>query len=169
MAWHAIKALFSSGVANPEDSSMQAEILKPHPEGPVLMDSDLPDLSPGISVPDHLVLKALKAFPKGSSPGSFQLRAQHLLDVVFGFTAPLAQDCLHQLTCLINFLLSCSSLALWGTNLLHYIRKMEVFIPLQCVKPYGVWSVVSVASLSMTIYPTCFYHMGRFELESKAG
>ena len=26
----------------------------------------------------HLVLKALKAFPKGSSPGGFQLRAQYL-------------------------------------------------------------------------------------------
>ena len=70
------------------------------------MDSDLPDISPGIAVPDHLVLKALKAFPKGSRPGSFQLGAQHLLDAVSGFTAPVAQDCLHQLTCLVNFLLS---------------------------------------------------------------
>ena len=63
-------------------SSVQAEILKRHPEGPVLMDSDLPDLSPAITVTDYLVLKALRAFPKGSSPGGFQLRAQHLLDAV---------------------------------------------------------------------------------------
>ena len=31
---------------------------------------------------------------------------QHLLDAVSGFTAPVVQDCLHQLTCLVNFLLS---------------------------------------------------------------
>ena len=103
---NAIKALSSSGVADPHDSSVQAEILKRHPEGPVLMDSDLPDLSPAITITDHLVLKALKAFPKGSSPGGFQLRAQHLLDAVSGFTAPVSHDCLHQLTCLVNFLLS---------------------------------------------------------------
>ena len=72
---------------------MQAEILKRHPEGPVLLDADLPDLSPAITVTDHLVLKALKAFPKGSSPGGFQIKAQHLLDAVSGFTAPVSQDC----------------------------------------------------------------------------
>ena len=94
----------SSGVADPEDELVQAEILKCHPKGPVLLDADLPDLTPAIT--DHLVLKALKAFPKGSSPGGFQLRAQHLLDAVSGFTAPVSQDCLHQLTCLVNFLLS---------------------------------------------------------------
>ena len=79
---NAIKAISSSGVADPEDSSVQAEILKRHSEGPVLLDADLPDLSPAITVTEHLVLKALKAFPKGSSPGGFQLRAQHLLDAV---------------------------------------------------------------------------------------
>ena len=97
---------------------MQAEILKHHPEGAVLLDADLPDLSPAITVTDHLILKA---FPKGSSPGGFQLRAQNLLDAVSGFTAPVSQDCLHQLTCLVNFLLSgkppsCGPLAVWGTN-----------------------------------------------------
>ena len=62
-------------MADPHDGSVQAEILKRHPKGPVLMVSDLPDLSPAITVTvtDHLVLKALKAFPKGSSPGGFQL------------------------------------------------------------------------------------------------
>ena len=101
-----IKAMSSSGVADPEDELVQAEILKRHPKGPVLLDADLPDLTPVITVTDHLVLKALMAFPKGSNPGGFQLRAQHLLDAVSGFTAPVSQDCLHQLTCLVNFLLS---------------------------------------------------------------
>ena len=60
---NAMKALSSSGVANPEDSAVQAEIRKRHPEGPVLLDSDLPDLPPAITVTAQLVFKALKAFP----------------------------------------------------------------------------------------------------------
>lgn len=69
---NAIKALSSSGVANPEDSSTaQAEILNCHSEGPVLADFDLPDLSPAITVADYLVFKALKVFPKGSSLVAF--------------------------------------------------------------------------------------------------
>ena len=112
--------------------------MKRHPEGPVLVNSDLSDLSPGITVSDHLVLKALKAFTKGSSPGGFQLRAQHLLDAVSGFRAPVAQDYLHQL---VNFLLSDKAphlVAPWysvGHRLPHYIRKMEVFSLSWCVKP----------------------------------
>ena len=103
---NAIKALSSSSVASPEDSAVQAEILRRHPEGPALVDSDLPDLPPAITVTAQSVFQVLKAFPKGSSPGGFQLQAQHLLDAVSGFTAPAAQECLHQLTRLINFLLS---------------------------------------------------------------
>ena len=38
----AIQALSSSGVANPDDDSVQAEILKRHPQGPVLRNCDLP-------------------------------------------------------------------------------------------------------------------------------
>ena len=58
---------------------------------------------------DHLVLKGLNFFPKGWSPGGFQLQTQHSLDTAFGFTAPAAQDCLHQLTCLVNLLLLCKA------------------------------------------------------------
>ena len=84
--------------------------------------ADLSDLPPAISVTAQSVFRALKAFPKGSYPGGFQLQTQHLLDAVSGFTAPVAQDCLHQITCLVNFLLlgkalpSCSSLAVWSSN-----------------------------------------------------
>ena len=60
---------------------------------------------PAITVTENTILTALKAFLKGSSPGGFQLRAQHILDAVSGFTAPIAQDCLHQPTPLVNFLL----------------------------------------------------------------
>ena len=68
--------------------------------------SDLSDLPPAISVTAQSVFRTFKAFPKGSYPGGFQLQTQHLLDAVSGFTAPVAQDCLHQITCLVNFLLS---------------------------------------------------------------
>ena len=43
----------SSGVTDPEDSSVQAEILKQNSEELVLLDADLPDLSPAITVTDH--------------------------------------------------------------------------------------------------------------------
>ena len=83
---------------------VQAEILKRHPEGHVLVDSDLLDLPTVITVSVQSIFRALKAFPKGSSPGGFQLQAQHLLDAMSGFTTPVAQQCLHQLTRLINLL-----------------------------------------------------------------
>ena len=82
---------------------VQAEILKCHSGEPVLADSDLPDLSPAITITDCLVVKAVKAFSKASNSGSFQPQAQHLLDTVSNFTAPVTQDCLHQLNCLVNF------------------------------------------------------------------
>ena len=74
---------------------MQVKILKCHSEGPILVDSDLPDLPSAITVTVQSVFKALKAFPKGSSPEGFQLWAKHLLDAVCGFTAPVAQEYLH--------------------------------------------------------------------------
>ena len=159
----AIKAMSSNGVADPEDELVQAEILKRHPKGSVLLDADLPDLTPAITVTDHLVLKALKAFPKDSSLGGFQLRAQHLLDAVSGFTAPVSQDCLHQLTCLVNFLLSGKAPVSWPLGYVVHrsllcIRKMEVFVLLLCAKPSDVWLVVFVASLFMMICLTCFCH-----------
>ena len=121
---------------------MQAEILRHHPEGPALVDSDLPDLPPAITVTAQSVFQVLKAFPKGSSPGGFQLWAQHLLDAVSGFTAPAEQECLHQLTRLINFLLSGRAsrlVAPWlceaPITALHNLRRMEGFVPLLFVKP----------------------------------
>ena len=104
------KSLSSSGVANCGGSAVQVEILKCHSEGPILVDSNLPDLPPAINlritVTVQSVFKALRAFPKGSSPEGFQLWVKHPLDAVCGFTAPVAQEYLHQLTLLINFILS---------------------------------------------------------------
>ena len=52
------------------------------------------------------VLSSLHAFPKGSSPGGSQLRAQYLLDAICGTIAPAAQSCLDSLTVFMNNLLA---------------------------------------------------------------
>ena len=165
---NAIKAMSSSGVADPEDELVQAEILKRHPKGPVLLDADLPDLTPAITVTDHLVLKALKAFPKGSSPGGFQLRAQHLLDAVSGFTAPVSQDCLHQLTCLVNFLLFGKAprlMAPWlcGAPITALHKKNGGVRPIAVCETIRRLVSRVVASLFVMICLTCFCHTVKLE------
>ena len=50
------------------------------------------------------LLSSLHAFPKVSSPGDSQLRAQHLLDAIYG--TPAAQSCLDSLTVFMNNLLA---------------------------------------------------------------
>ena len=52
------------------------------------------------------VLALLQAFPRASSPGASQLKSQHLFDAILGTTNPSAKQCLNNLTCLANFLLS---------------------------------------------------------------
>ena len=52
-----------------------------------------------------LYMSCLRTFPRGTSPGSTKLRAQHLLDAIAGTTAPAACDCLLSLTCSMNHLL----------------------------------------------------------------
>lgn len=64
------------------------------------------DLPPALSVAPPQVLASIQSFPKGTSPGSSQLRAQHLLDVLRGTTTPAAIDCLSELTTWINILLA---------------------------------------------------------------
>ena len=76
----------------------------------------------------QIVLSCLRAFPKGTSPGASKLRAQHLLDVIAGSTAPAARDCLLSLTCLMNHLLSgkapsCISPWLCGAPLTALLKK----------------------------------------------
>ena len=124
-------------------------VLKCHPERPVLVDFDLPNLSPAITVTDDLVLRALT---KGSSKGGLQLRAQHLLDAVSGSAAPVAQDYLHQLTCLVNFLL------LGGT--LHFVPPWLCGAPITAlykknggIHPTGVYKAIR-QSVSLVCFPS---------------
>ena len=52
------------------------------------------------------VLALLQAFPRASSPGASRLNSQHLFDAILGTTTPSAKQCLENLTCFVNFLLS---------------------------------------------------------------
>lgn len=54
-------------------------------------------------VDTNQVLTSLQNFPRGSSPGWSQLRAQH---VICGATTPSSQDCLVELTKWLNLLIS---------------------------------------------------------------
>lgn len=100
----AIQSLSSSGVAQHDDPVALQELIRRHPTG---CQPD-PNISPpaALTVTDIQVKAAITSFPKGSSPGGSQLRAQHIYDAICGTTTPAAQECLIALTKLINFLLS---------------------------------------------------------------
>jgi len=130
---NALQTLSSHGVASHDNDSAYQELLNRHPS------SLCPDISEVSSKPltidDSMVLKCLKAFPKGTSPGASRLRAQHLLDAITGTTAPAARDCLASLTCLMNYLLSGkapSCLAPWlcGAPLTALLKKGGGFRPI---------------------------------------
>ena len=68
-------------------------VLHCHPSSPCPDVSVLPS-KPALTVDDLMVLSYMRAFPKGTNPRASKFRAQHLLDVIAGFTAPAARDCL---------------------------------------------------------------------------
>ena len=101
---NAIRALESLGTAAFSDDLAWAELVKRHPSNNLPSFND--DIPSSLTTDNQDVVRALRGFPRGSSPGGSGLRAQHLLDAICGHSAPAAQDCLHALTVLINLLLS---------------------------------------------------------------
>ena len=104
-------------------------------------------MPPSLACDSTSFLNALKAFPRGTSPGGSELRAQHLFDAVAGSVAPASQTCLDQLTKFTCLTLSGSMISLiapWlnGGPSLPYARRMEVTGQLLNGKFYGVWQVV---------------------------
>jgi len=91
------------GVADHDDDGAYQELLKHHPTSPCPDSSDFPSV-PYVTVNESMVLTCWKGFLKGISPGASKLRAQHLLDVVSGSTAPAVKECLYSLTCFMNLL-----------------------------------------------------------------
>ena len=94
----------SKGVAPFNDVAAKEELLCRHPQS--LLPFHSSDVPPPLVVQSSVVLAALRSFPRGTIPGSFGLRPQHLLDAVCGNTAPSASECLQALTRYINVLLS---------------------------------------------------------------
>ncbi len=100
----AVQALGSLGVASPDSPTALQELIVRHPLGALPL--EVTDIPSNLSVSCLQVSTAITRFPKGSSPGASQLRAQHLYDAICGTTVPAAQDCLSALTKWINLLLS---------------------------------------------------------------
>ena len=100
----AMLSLGSIGTASPSDPAALEEMRQRHPA------HELPNCSADGPLPlvaDTIqVMASLGSIPRGSSPGWSKLRAQHLLDAIKGTTIPAATECLTELTCLTNTLLS---------------------------------------------------------------
>ena len=129
---NALQSLSSQGIAGFDDDSVYKDLLACHPSSPC-PDNDVKSTVPALTVDDSMVLTCLRAFPKGTSPGASKLRAQHLLDVITGTTAPASRDCLLSLTCLMNHLLSgnappCLAPWVWGAPLtVLFLKNVEVY------------------------------------------
>ena len=142
---NAVQALTSTGVAYKNDDLAFQELLERHPT------SDPPTCpapeSASLTVDESAVIRCLKEFPRGTSPGASGLRAQHLLDVISGHTTSSAEDCLLALTRLMNFLLSgkvSPLLAPWlcGAPLMALLKKNGVSSQLLQVKFFVALPVV---------------------------
>jgi len=134
---NALQSLSSQGVASHDNDSAYQEFLNRHPSSLCPEISEVSSKS--MTVDESMVLKCLKAFPKGTSPGASKLRAQHLLDAITGTTTPAARDCLASLTCLMNYLLSGkapSCLAPWlcGAPLTALLKRGVAFAQLLWVR-----------------------------------
>ena len=77
-----MQALGSLGCASPSDEAAYQEMIHGHPQKDVPQWSD--SMPAPLVVDTQLVLAALKGFPRGSSPESSKLRAQHIVDAVVG-------------------------------------------------------------------------------------
>ena len=99
-----MRCLVSQGCAPHSDPDALQDLLQRHPQ------HDLPAFSEDLPAPlaiDFIaVLTTLRAFPRGTSTGRSQLRAQHLLEAVAGSVVPVTQTCLDQLTRLMSFIVS---------------------------------------------------------------
>ena len=123
---NAVQCLTSTSVADKNDDLAFQELLQCHPG------SDSPTCSApksaSLDVDECAVSMCLKGFSRGTSPDGSGLYSQHLLDAVICHTTPSADDCLHNLTCLKNFLLAAKAsplLAPWlcGAPLTALLKK----------------------------------------------
>ena len=100
----AIQALQSLGASSTNNIAALNDLIRKHPQHH--LPEYIENIPPTLSVSTEDVLASLKCFPKGSSPGGTKFRIQHLCEAIYGTTAPVAQECLVELTKWINLLLS---------------------------------------------------------------
>ena len=102
----AMRSLTSQGCASYNAEDALQDLHRRHPQTALpLLSRDI--LSPPpLTITSANVITALKAFPRGTSPGATRLRAQHLLDAVTGSVAPSAQIWLEQLTKFMSSMLA---------------------------------------------------------------
>ena len=145
-----IRALESNGIATPGDAVALQDLLKKHPAARSEVQRCI-TAAAALTVDAAQVKKVVQSFPKGPTPGWFQLRVQHLFDVICGCTGPSAQDCLVELTKWLNLLLSGKahpSLAPWlgGAQLTALHKRTNVVLGLLLlVTPFAGWPVNCVA------------------------
>lgn len=97
----AIRVLSSSGVA-PRNENTYMDLQYKHPSAsPLVVPSDVVIGDP-ITVDSRAVLGAIKSFPKGTSCARDGLRAQHLVDVMSGAAAAVADNLLASITGVVN-------------------------------------------------------------------
>ena len=96
----ACTALLSQGLCS--QTAETAEALRAlHPAQPAPQTPQLQSLPPAPDLEADVILKALRAFPAGTSPGPSGLRVQHLLDACVPGSA---DNVLEQLTAVVNLL-----------------------------------------------------------------
>ncbi|XP_026450130.1 uncharacterized protein LOC113350228 [Papaver somniferum] len=101
----AIRVLSSSGVA-PCNESMHQDLLDKHPHAPLPVVPSDDILVDAVTVDSWAVLGVIKRFPKGTSCGRDGLRAQHLVDVMSGDAAAVADNLLASITGVVNLWLA---------------------------------------------------------------
>ena len=96
----ACAALLSSSLCADTPATLQA-LRALHPEQPIPVAPPMPELPLAPELEPETVVKALRSFPPGTSPGPTGLRAQHLLDAM-----PVGDEnsFLQQLTAVVNLL-----------------------------------------------------------------
>ena len=132
----AMRSLTSQGCASSNAEDALQDLYHRHPQNPlpsVSMDSS--SSPPPLTITPANVITALKAFPRGTSPGATRLRAQHLLDAVTGSVAPSSQLCLEQLTRFMSSMLAGElddRIAPWltGAPLTALLKKKGGFRPI---------------------------------------
>ena len=129
----AMRSLSSQGCASHDNEDALTDLQRRHPDH--VLPTWCEELPPPLVADSSTVLSCLQAFPRGSSPGFSQLRAQHLLDAIKGTNVPVATTCLDNLTKLMNFLLSRKAdrrIALWllGAQLTAIHKSSGGFRPI---------------------------------------